>query len=94
MPAVYEPGPVPVLQGRKCAQLGDRVVHHDAMQCLLPPMTLLPRGQVLEASPAKPDVCLRLRCETQALAELARMSPSPFSCEYRRLFGAPAREDI
>ncbi|MGM9485440.1 AraC family transcriptional regulator [Roseateles sp. NT4] len=70
VPAVYEPGLVLVLQGRKKAQLGDRVVHYDAMQCLVVPMTMLPRGQVLEASPARPYVCLRLSCETQALAEL------------------------
>lgn len=70
VPAVYDPGLVLVLQGRKRAQLGDRVVHYDAMQCLVVPMTMLPRGQVLEASPDKPYVCLRLSCETQALTEL------------------------
>lgn len=70
VPAVYEPGLVLVLQGRKKAQLGERIVHYDAMQCLVVPMTMLPRGQVLEASPALPYVCLRLSCETQALAEL------------------------
>ena len=70
VPAVYEPGLVLVLQGRKKAQLGERVVHYDAMQCLVVPMTMLPRGQVLEASPAKPYVCVRLSCETQALTEL------------------------
>ena len=77
VPAVYEPGLVLVLQGRKRAQLGERVVHYDAMQCLLVPMTLLPRGQVLEASPAKPYVCLRLSCETQALAELLLDADTP-----------------
>lgn len=70
VPAVYEPGLVLVLQGRKCAQLGDRVVYYDAMQCLVVPMTMLPRGQVLEASPDRPYVCLRLNCETQALTEM------------------------
>ncbi len=70
VPAIYEPGLVLVLQGRKQAQLGDAVVHYDALQCLLVPMTALPRGQVLEASADKPYLCLRLSCETQALAEL------------------------
>ena len=70
VPAVYEPGLVLVLQGRKQARVGDTVVQYDAMQCLLVPVTMLPRGRVVEASAAKPYVCLRLSCETQALAEL------------------------
>ncbi|RZL35972.1 MAG: AraC family transcriptional regulator [Rubrivivax sp.] len=70
VPAIYEPGLVLVLQGRKQAQIGDRVVHYDALQCLLVPVTTLPRGRVLEASADKPYVCLRLSCETQALADL------------------------
>jgi len=70
VPAIYEPGLVLVLQGRKQAQLGSAVVHYDALQCLLVPMTLLPRGRVTEASADKPYLCLRLSCETQALTEL------------------------
>lgn len=77
VPAIYEPGLVLVLQGRKQAQLGERIVHYDAMQCLLVPVTTLPRGRVLEASAAKPYVCLRLSCETQALAELLLDGDAP-----------------
>jgi AraC-like DNA-binding protein len=77
VPAIYEPGLVLVLQGRKQAQLGARVVHYDAMQCLIVPVTTLPRGQVLQASVAKPYVCVRLSCETQALAELLLDSDAP-----------------
>jgi AraC-like DNA-binding protein len=77
VPAIYEPGLVLVLQGRKQAQLGARVVHYDAMQCLIVPVTTLPRGQVLQASAAKPYVCVRLSCETQALAELLLDSDAP-----------------
>lgn len=79
VPAIYEPGLVLVLQGRKQAQLGDRVVHYDAMQCLLVPVTTLPRGRVLEASAEKPYVCLRLSCETQALAELLLDGDAPLT---------------
>lgn len=77
VPAVYEPGVVLVLQGRKRAQLGERVVHYDAMQCLVVPMTMLPRGQIVEASADKPYVCLRLSCETQALTELLLDGEAP-----------------
>ena len=77
VPAVYEPGLVLVLQGRKQAQVGDAVVQYDAMQCLLVPVTMLPRGRVVEASVAKPYVCLRLSCETQALVELLLDGDAP-----------------
>jgi AraC-like DNA-binding protein len=77
VPAIYEPGLVLVLQGRKQAQLGERVVHYDAMQCLLVPVTTLPLGRVVEASIDKPYVCLRLSCETQALAELLLDGDAP-----------------
>jgi AraC-like DNA-binding protein len=66
-----------VLQGRKQAKLGERVVHYGAMQCLIVPVTTLPRGHVVEASTEKPYVCLRLSCETQALAELLLDGAAP-----------------
>lgn len=81
VPAIYEPGLVLVLQGRKQARQGDRVVQYDAMQCLLVPVTALPRGQVVEASPDKPYLCLRLSCETQALAELLLDADRPSAAE-------------
>ncbi|MCE4539440.1 AraC family transcriptional regulator [Pelomonas sp. P7] len=81
VPAIYEPGLVLVLQGRKQARQGDRVVQYDAMQCLLVPVTALPRGQVVEASPDKPYLCLRLSCETQALAELLLDADLPSAAE-------------
>jgi len=77
VPAIYEPGLVLVLQGRKQAQLGERVVHYDALQCLVVPMTLLPRGRVVEASADKPYLCIRISCETQALAELLLDGDTP-----------------
>jgi AraC-like DNA-binding protein len=77
VPALYEPGLVLVLQGRKQAQVGERTVHYDAMQCLLVPVTTLPRGRVVEASARQPYVCLRLSCETQALADLLLDGDAP-----------------
>lgn len=89
VPAVYEPGLVLVLQGRKQAQVGDAVVQYDAMQCLLVPMTMLPRGRVVEASVAKPYVCLRLSCETQMLAELLLDGDAPADDSVAGLHVAP-----
>jgi AraC-like DNA-binding protein len=70
LPALYEPGLVLVLQGRKRATLGTEVLHYDPLHCLLVAMTLLPVGQVIEATPERPYLCLRLRCSPQMLADL------------------------
>jgi AraC-like DNA-binding protein len=70
LPALYEPGLVLVLQGRKQATLGTEVLHYDPLHCLLVAMTLLPVGQVTEATPERPYLCLRLLCSPQMLADL------------------------
>lgn len=70
VPAVYEPGLVIVLQGRKQVKLGDELITYDALHCLLVSMTTLPRSCVVEASADRPYLCLRLDCNTQHLAEL------------------------
>jgi len=70
LPAVYAPGLVLVLQGRKQAQLGAQTLRYDPLHCLLVSMTMLPLGQITEASPAQPYLCLRLSSSTQMLADL------------------------
>jgi len=83
LPAVYAPGLVLVLQGRKQAQLGAQTLRYDPLHCLLVSMTMLPLGQITEASPAQPYLCLRLSSSTQMLADLllqcgpAAPAPSP-----------------
>ncbi len=70
LPAVYEPGLVLVLQGRKQATLGTEVLHYDPLNCLLVGMTLLPVGQITEASTDRPYLCLRLHSSPTDLAAL------------------------
>lgn len=70
LPAVYEPGLVLVLQGRKQATLGADVLHYDPLHCLLVSMTLLPVGQITEASVDQPYLCLRLQSGPTDLAAL------------------------
>ena len=70
LPALYEPGLVLVLQGRKQATLGSEVLHYDPLHCLLVAMTLLPVGQVTEATPELPYLCLLLLSSPQTLADL------------------------
>lgn len=70
LPAVYEPGLVLVLQGRKQATLGAEVLHYDPLNCLLVGLTLLPVGQITEASTDQPYLCLRLHSSPTELAAL------------------------
>lgn len=70
LPAVYEPGLVLVLQGRKQATLGAEVLHYDPLNCLLVGLTLLPLGQITEASADRPYLCLRLHSSPTDLAAL------------------------
>jgi len=82
LPAVYEPGLVLVLQGRKRAVLGTEVLHYDPLHCLLVAMTLLPVGQVIEATPEHPYLCLRLLSSPQTLADLLiETGPAPNGAE-------------
>ncbi|MGE5450472.1 MAG: AraC family transcriptional regulator N-terminal domain-containing protein [Acidobacteriota bacterium] len=70
LPAVYEPGLVLVLQGRKQATLGTEVLHYDPLHCLVVSMTLLPVGQITHASADQPYLCLRLHSSPTDLAAL------------------------
>jgi AraC-like DNA-binding protein len=70
LPAIYEPGLVLVLQGRKQATLGHEVLSYDPLHCLLVSMTLQPQGQIIDASPALPYLCLRLNSDAATLAAL------------------------
>ncbi|OWQ90407.1 hypothetical protein CDN99_13725 [Roseateles aquatilis] len=69
-PALYEPGVVVVLQGRKKVELGNETLYYDPLHFLLVSMTMLPKGQVIDATPEKPYLCVRVSCDTQTLAEL------------------------
>ncbi|TAK97239.1 MAG: AraC family transcriptional regulator [Aquabacterium sp.] len=77
LPAVYEPGLVLVLQGRKQATLGAEVLHYDPLHCLLVAVTLLPVGQITEASVDQPYLCLRLQTSPTELAALLLEAGQP-----------------
>lgn len=92
LPALYEPGLVLVLQGRKRATLGTEVLHYDPLHCLLVAMTLLPVGQVIEATPEQPYLCLRLSSSPQMLADLLiEMGPPAAEAGEARAAAAPTR---
>lgn len=60
LPAVYEPSLCVVVQGRKQAQLADETYTYDPLHYLVVSMTLPVLGQVIEATPERPYLCLRI----------------------------------
>ncbi|MFC4309698.1 AraC family transcriptional regulator N-terminal domain-containing protein [Steroidobacter flavus] len=69
-PSVYEPSLCIVVQGRKRAVLGDDVYYYDALNYLTVSVTLPAIGHVLEATPEKPYLCLRLELDARMIGEL------------------------
>jgi AraC-like DNA-binding protein len=80
---VYEPSICLVAQGRKRVLLGDAVHEYDAERYLVAPVDLPLIGQVIEASPKAPYLCICLVIDRAVLGALA--VESGFG-------GAPARE--
>lgn len=76
-PAVYEPSVCIVVQGRKIAHLADEVYTYDALNYLVVSMTLPVIGQVVEASPDKPYLCIRLNVDTALIGELQQQVDVP-----------------
>ena len=97
MPTVYQPCLAIVVQGRKRALLNDEVFHYDALHYLVVSVTLPAMGQVLEASPERPYLSLRLNLDLEEIArlllELGDRAPSPDAAD-RGLFVARMDEPL
>jgi len=76
LPAMYEPGLAFVVQGRKRVELGGEVLHYDPFHYLLVSVTVLPHGQILEATPQRPYLCVRLRLDPRELGDLLLQAPA------------------
>ncbi|GLV48948.1 transcriptional regulator [Thermus sp. LT1-2-5] len=70
-PALYEPAVCLVAQGAKAVFYGREVVRYDPARVLITTLDLPLRAQVLEASPERPFLCLKLVLDPVELAELA-----------------------
>jgi AraC-like DNA-binding protein len=70
LPAVYDPGLVLVLQGRKQAHLGKEVLTYDPLHALVVSVTMMPSAEITEASREAPYLCVRLRADPRELASL------------------------
>lgn len=70
LPSVYEPCLCVVVQGSKQALVGDRVFHYDPLNYLVVSVTLPAVGKILDASPERPYLCLRLDIDTREVSRL------------------------
>lgn len=70
LPALYEPGLVLVVQGRKVATLGTQRLVYDALNCLVVSVTMLPVAQVVEASRERPYLCARILVDPREVGHL------------------------
>ncbi len=75
--SVYEPSLCIVVQGRKQALLADEIYTYDALNYLVVSMTLPVFGQVIEASPARPYLCLRFNIDPALIGELQQQVRPP-----------------
>ena len=76
IPAVYEPGLALVVQGRKHAFLGDDLIAYDPLHYLMVSVTMIPKAHVVEASPEKPYLCIRLNINPQEVGSLLLEQPA------------------
>jgi len=70
LPSVYEPGLCIVVQGSKQAMLAGEVFRYDPLHYLVISVTLPIVGQILEATPEKPYLCVRLNIDPRELTTL------------------------
>ena len=101
LPSVYHPCLCVVVQGRKRALLGEEVYVYDPLNYLVVSMTLPVTGQIIEATPAHPYLCLRVDIDpvlvNDLLVQLGSAAP-PREAPARALFlartGAPLLDAV
>lgn len=69
-PAVYTPSLCIVVQGRKRALIGNESFYYDAFNYLLVSVSLPMFGQILDASPERPYLCLRIDIDLREVGRL------------------------
>lgn len=76
LPALYEPCLCVVLQGRKRACLDGEMYVYDPLNYLVVSVPLPLSSQILEATPEKPYLCLRMAIDVTVIADLlGQVSP-------------------
>lgn len=77
LPALYEPGLVLVVQGRKRATLGHQQLIYDPLHCLVVSVAMMPVAQVIEASAEQPYLCIRIHVDPREIGSLVLETPLP-----------------
>lgn len=81
LPSVYHPSVCIVVQGRKHALFDGATYVYDPMHCLIVSTSLPITGRIVEASSARPYLCLRIDLDPRIVEELspqvAEEGPSP-----------------
>jgi AraC-like DNA-binding protein len=104
LPSLYEPSLCVVVQGRKRAVLGNETYVYDALNYLVVSVMLPARGQIIDATPERPYLCLRIGMDTRLIGELllqtgamnghARASMQPAAEGERGLYVARTDEGL
>jgi AraC-like DNA-binding protein len=84
IPAVYPPSLCVIAQGSKAVMLGDERYVYDRSRFLVASVDLPATGQILEASPNEPYLCVRLELEPKEVASVLLDADA---------VGMPAREE-
>lgn len=74
LPTVYEPGICLVVQGRKQAAAMGEVLTYDPLHCLVISVPMPSVGQIIEATPEKPYLCVRLSIDPREVGGLILQS--------------------
>lgn len=77
LPAIYEPGICVVVQGRKQATLQGEVYGYDPLNYLIISVTLPTIGRIIEATPDKPYLCVRLGIDPREVGGLVLEAKAP-----------------
>ncbi len=77
MHGLHEPALCIIAQGAKQVILGDQIYRYDAAHCLVVSLDLPVIGQVIEATPDKPYLCVKLELDPAAIGALMLESASP-----------------
>lgn len=70
LPAVYHPSLCIVAQGRKQAAFGGETYVYDPLHCLLVSTSLPISGRILDATPERPYLCLRIDLDPRLVDDL------------------------
>jgi AraC-like DNA-binding protein len=88
MPTVYEPSMCLIAQGSKRVILGDEVFVYDRARYLVASVDLPVVGEVLEATPERPYLCVTLRLDAKDIAAMLLDAdlPAPAAAPARALY--------